>query len=231
MAVAINEDMSVRLTGLQPLWHDKTPERLISLCPPNDPVAGWKTWQKHLLKRRKPKQLSFLTEHQAAILWGWPTDWERDAIQAAIASPTSLAEIVIGDDVAAAPDLSMSLQIVALAYSLPLLADELPAETWWFLLERLHTTALDAVVQRVDSTTHADNVLRNQLLAGELSLALSYLFPELRALRDLRDDARAALSESLVELTDGQGLPSADCCLCSVRSLAVGRGYDGLANT
>ena len=57
--------------------------------------------------------------------------------------------------------------------------------------------------------TNPRDVVRNQLLAGELPLALGYLFPEVRALRALRDDARAAFSEAIVELTDGQGLPHA----------------------
>jgi hypothetical protein len=47
------------------------------------------------------------------------------------------------------------------------------------------------------------------LLAGELPLALSYLFPEIRALRSLRAGARSVFSEALVELTDGEGLPHA----------------------
>jgi hypothetical protein len=42
-----------------------------------------------------------------------------------------------------------------------------------------------------------------------LAVALGYLFPEVRALRALRKVARAAFSEALLELTDGQGLPHA----------------------
>jgi hypothetical protein len=51
--------------------------------------------------------------------------------------------------------------------------------------------------------------VRQQLIAAELPLALGYLFPEIRALRGLRKPARAAFSEALIELTDGQGLPHA----------------------
>jgi hypothetical protein len=103
----------------------------------------------------------------------------------------------------------MALQMLALAYSLPKLAIDVPAETWWFLVERLRTIATEAIAQRISPASDPGEIVRNQLLSGELPLALGYLFPELRAHHALRDDARAALSESLVELTDGQGLPHA----------------------
>ncbi|HEX3601932.1 MAG TPA: hypothetical protein VHU84_17395 [Lacipirellulaceae bacterium] len=209
MAVATNEDLSVGLTNLQPLWHEKASRELTEACPATDLAAGWKAWQEHLRKRRSPALPRFLAKKSPAILWGWPSTRERDAIQTAIESPSSLAEIVIGDDVSSAPGLPMSLEMVALAYALPKLAAELPCETWWFLLERLYSIATAATTQRVDSTTNPLEIVRHQLLAGELPLALGYLFPELRAMRALRDDARAAFSESLIELTDGQGLLNA----------------------
>src|SRR6202000_961334 len=94
-------------------------------------------------------------------------------------------------------------------YALPKLAIDLPSDTWWFLADRLRNIAADAFTQRISTASDPVEILRSQLLSGELPLALGYLFPELRAHRALRDDARAALSESLVELTDGQGLPNA----------------------
>src|SRR5204863_329894 len=194
-------DPAVALSVLQPLWHEKAPQQLVQSCPDTDPFAGWATWQAHLRKRRKPIAPSFTAQKQSPLLWGWPTAWQRDAIQKSIESPTTLAELAIGDDATSAPDLPSSLQLVALAYSLPRLADELPAETWWFLLERLHTIAKQARDERLDWSAAPQDVLRNQLLAGELSLSLGYLFPELRALRALRDEARVVFSEAIVELT------------------------------
>jgi hypothetical protein len=209
MAVAITEESSVSLSSLQPLWHENSPASLVENCPAADPFAGWKAWQKHLRTRRKPVTPRFIQKNHPATLWGWPQRWERDVVQAAILSPTTLAELVIGEDATATPDLAMLLQLVALAYALPKLAKDLPAETWWFLVERLHAMATQANLQRVDQSAEPQDVVRNQLIAGELPLALGYLFPEVRALRALRDDASAALSEALVELTDGQGLPHA----------------------
>ena len=207
MAVAITDESSVGLPNLQPLWHSKAPSSLTENCPAEDPASGWKAWQRRLRTRRKPEAPPFLKKKQPPILWSWPKQWGRDVLQAALASPATLAELVLGEDATTAPDLPLSLQLVALAYALPELAEELPADTWWFLVERLHTTATQAHEQQVDWSADPRDVVRNQLLAGELPLALGYLFPEVRALRELRTDARRVLSEALIDLTDGQGLP------------------------
>ena len=64
------------------------------------------------------------------------------------------------------------------------------------------------------------SVVRQQLLAGELPLALGYLFPELQPMRSLRQLGRQALSEGLIAVTDGEGLPHAR--LLPVIGAAVG---------
>lgn len=207
MAVAISEESLVALSNLQPLWHGKAPTSLVERYAEADPFAGWNTWQKHLRTRKDPSPPRFIQKKRSPLLWGWPKQWGIDELNSALASPTTFAEVVIGEDATSAPDLPLSLQLVALAYALPKLAAELPAETWWFLVERLHATATQAMVERIELTDDPRNILRNQLLAGELPLALGLLFPEVRALRALRAGARAALTEALIEVTDGQGLP------------------------
>jgi hypothetical protein len=207
MAVAITEETSRCLTSLQPLWHAKAPLTVVESCPGDDPASGWRVWQEHLRTRTKPAPPAFVAKKKSPLLWGWPPDWERDSIQANLGTPTALAELMIGDDSTAAPDLPLSLQIVALSYAMPQLARELPAETWWQLIERLHAIAVEAQTPRINWPAEPHDVLRQQLLAGELPLALGNLFPELQAIRALRDAARAALSEAIIELTDGQGLP------------------------
>ncbi|HEX4413996.1 MAG TPA: hypothetical protein VH107_10245 [Lacipirellulaceae bacterium] len=209
MAIALNEDQSSLGQSWQTMWHDKAPPDLVEACSTADGAAAWKHWQRHLRKRSKPADLKFLKGKTPPVLWGWPKEWQREAIQLAIETPATLAEIVIGDDGASAPDLPLSLQMIALAHSLPKLAFDLPADTWWFLAERLRTIATDALAQRIGAQSDPAEIVRNQLLGGELPLALGYLFPEIRPHHALRDDARAALSESMVELTDGQGLPDA----------------------
>lgn len=203
----VSTDESASLATLQPLWHPKAPDFITGLGP--DPVSGWTTWQEHLQSRKKPARPPFLGKKKPPLLWGWPDSWDSETLNKTIGSPTTLAEIVIGEDPAAAPDLPGSLQILALAYALPGLAAELPAETWWQLLERLHELASQVKLERVNWPAEPHDVLRQQLLAGELPLALGYLFPEVRAMHALREDARAALSEAMLEVTDGQGLPDA----------------------
>ena len=66
--------------------------------------------------------------------------------------------------------------------------------------------ANEAQQLRVDATHDPESIVRQQLLAGELPLALSYMFPELQPMRSLRQPARQALSEGLIALTDGEGL-------------------------
>jgi hypothetical protein len=209
MAVVFTEEPSVSLLGLQPLWHEKTPRRLVENCPANDPFAGWQVWQEHLRARGKPVTPRFLKKKNAPILWCWLADWRSEAVRASLESPATLAEIAFDDDVPATPDLPLALQLVSLAYALPALAQELPADKWWFLAERLHTAATIALPQHVDWLADPAAFVRSQLLAGELPLALGLLFPEVRALRALRDDARTTLSEALIEVTDGEGLPHA----------------------
>ena len=207
MAIAITEEFSPALPNLQPLWHPKAPRSLVETCP--DPFTGWSAWQQHLRKRKKPKSppLDSTNSTKSPLLWGWPADWDRASIAESLASPTALAEIILGDDANTPPDLPQSLQTVALAYAMPTMSRELPAEAWWQLLERLHEIATQAQTKRVEWPADPQDVLRRQLLAGELPLALSCHFPEVRAMHALRNDARAALSEALLELTDGQGLP------------------------
>lgn len=207
MATPIHEESGLCLPNLQPLWDSKAPRTLVEFCPSDDPFRGWKVWQDHLRKRRKPKLPAAFTKKKSPVMWGWPETLDRSSLLLNIGSPTALAEIVIGDDALASPDLPMSLQVVALGYAMPRLARQLPAETWWQLLERLHDVAAPALAHRVAWPADPQNVLRQQLLAGELPLALAYLFPEVRALRALRGAARRMLTESLVEVTDGQGLP------------------------
>jgi hypothetical protein len=209
MAIALNEDQPGITNASQIMWHAKAPSDLVETSSTADGATAWKAFQRHLRKRRKPADLKFLKGKTPPILWGWPETWRRDAIQAAIDTPSTLAEIVIGDDGVSAPDLPLALHMVALAHALPKLALDLPADTWWFLAERLRTISTEAFAQRIDAASDPEGILRNQLLAGELPLTLGYLFPELSAHHALRDDARAAFSESLVEITDGQGLPNA----------------------
>lgn len=218
MATALTETTE-RLSGSFPqdktLWHKEAPRRLTEPWAEGKLERGWRGWQRYLGRRKRPALPQFLTGKEPPILWVWPAAWNRDEIAAALPSGLqSAAEIVLAkrwsdSDRDQAETLSRALQTVALAYALPSLAEELSSDEWWKLAEELHALATEAQQIRVQWEGDPRDVLRQQLLAGELALALGYLFPEVRPLRSLRKAARQALSEALLELTDGKGAPHA----------------------
>jgi hypothetical protein len=215
MAVALDEQSRPLLQDLQPLWTNSAPRRVVRQSTADNPLGGWKAWQKHLAHRRNPEPPSFLDGKQPPLVWGWPQTWQRDELQTLLATKKRMRpigiEIAAGKslfgDAMGAPNLAAALQLLALAYSLPKLAKHASPERWWQLAARLNDLATEAQQHRVDWPADPADVVRQQLLAGELPLVLSYLFPEIRALRELQTAARSALSEGLLELTDGQGLP------------------------
>jgi len=215
MAVAPDEHTSTLLQEFEPLWHDSAPRSIVGESSADDPLRCWTAWQKHLKRRRNPEPPGFLKGRQPPLLWGWPQSWRRDEIQSLLATKKHMWPIGVEiaaakhlfDDAHAIPDLGAVLELVALVYALPEMAAHASPEHWWQLVERLRALAIDAQQHRVDWPAEPADVVRQQLLAGELPLALAYLFPEIRPLRRLRDTARDAFSEGLIELTDGQGLP------------------------
>ena len=232
MAVAITDETAPKFPKLQPLWHRSAPRSVTGDSTADSTFGDWPAWQKHLAGRRRPELPTFRRGKEPAILWGWPDEWKRDEIQSSLASPDGSKAFESGFALAA-PDLPLALQIVALAYALPQLAGELDAETWWRLAEGLHDLSVESQQHRVDWPADPRDVVRQQLLAGELPLALGCLFPEVRALRALRKGARAALSEALIELTDGEGLPHARLLpvlgplfACWTRARWLGAGLD-----
>jgi hypothetical protein len=215
MAVAVDEPSRPLLHDLEPLWDNDAPRRVIRESAADNPIGEWKAWQKHLARRRNPEAPAFLNRKQPPLLWGWPQAWGRDEMQSLLATtkrerPISIecaAASFLTDETPSMPALPAALQLLALAYALPKLAEQVSADKWWQLAARLHDLATEAQQHRVDWPAEPDDVVRQQILAGELPLALGYLFPEIRRLRQLREAARAALSEGLIELTDGRGLP------------------------
>lgn len=209
MAVAIIEQAPALLSNRHPLWHRTAPRRLVEKQQTGGLLGGWKAWQEHLARRERPTPPPFFVGKQPPLLWGWPNEWQREATEAVLRSQAQVADVALSAGPTLGFDLSQALQAVALAYALPELAGTLTAEPWWQLVERLHELANEAQQHRVDWPGDPGNVVRQQLLAGELPLALGYLLPEVRVLRALRKTARTALSEALLALTDGEGLPHA----------------------
>jgi hypothetical protein len=212
MAVAISDNSTGRLESLEPLWHRSAPRRIRESGFQYNSAAAWRAWQKHLARRKRPQLPNFLHDQRPPLWWGCEAIADFGLTSAGPVEPriSDLAVTSVQDEtdgLTSHEGLITAIERVALAYTLPELAGRLPADSWWDLLARLSELASDAQQLQVDLTGDAEDAVRQQLLAGELPLALGYLFPELRMLRALRAPARAALSEAIVKWTDGQGLP------------------------
>jgi len=208
MAIAFTDQPTSGPFRRTTLWHRTAPRNLFKAWFSGDDEHRWAVWKKHLAQRKAPEPLGFLAGKQPAILWGWPASWRRDEIAHA-SSALARANAVQVASRSSHVDLPQALEIVAAAYALPELARELPAGAWWNCAETLHRLASEAQQLRVDIAQDAESIVRQQLLAGELPLALAYLLPELQPMRKLRRPGRQALSEGLIAVTDGEGLPHA----------------------
>jgi len=184
--------------------------------------------------------MALSSKHYASPwLWGWSDALDREVVEAPLdmlqavlkSDPQKVVSLV--EQIVAAqdeePDLAQSIVLVATAGALPSLASVLTADLWWELAQVLFETATEADNLHLDGQEDGREILRQQLLAGELPLTLGYHFPELRPLRALRKPARQSLSEALVELLDGEGLPHASrlpvllpLWACWTRSRALG---------
>ncbi len=184
-------------TNSRPLWHRSAPRRLVDACG-GDARTHWTGWQKHLARRKRPVKPPFLAGKRPPLWWVVDEDFA--------ASDFTLPAIYELLSNVGQPDEAPAWFALAAAYALPAAAASATPDLWWDLTERLRSLAGDAALMSVDRDGNPRELLRQQLLAGELPLALSYLFPELESIHCLRSAARAALSEALVEWTDGQGM-------------------------
>jgi hypothetical protein len=192
--------------GNLPLWHPSAPRRLVQGFTGDNQENAWTIWQKHLTRRKRPHAPSFAEGKRPPLLWMWPTGWERDGITLQGRKLARLCDELTGDSVRG-DELPQAIQALAIAYALPKLASKLSAEAWWRLAESMRELARDAQHLRSNLGGDVEEIIRHQLLAGELPLALAYLFPELQPLRDLQPAAQQTLSESLLEWLDRKGGP------------------------
>jgi hypothetical protein len=206
MVTAFTQPTSNSPFGNLPLWHSAAPRRLVEKSAAGDLERAWTTWQKHLAQRKRPSAAPFLVGKRPPLLWAWPSAWEREGIIIKGRALAQVCEELSGDSVRG-DELPQALQALTIAYALPKLASKLPANVWWSLAESLCELARDAQQLRNDFNGDVEEIVRQQLLAGELPLALAYLFPELQPMRDLQSAARQTLSESLLALLDGKGGP------------------------
>lgn len=199
------------------IWHHCAPAAIANSCQPGQPGKGWRSWCRHLATRTRPRPIERLVrDTRSPLLWNLPDGLElagRVDLVIALAQPgdrgADSAEMCrdrltnwLAQMDQKPIDTASAIEAVALAHHLPQLAEQLPAELWWELLEWLLALATDATPLDL-----LQEPLLTQLLAGELPLVLAYLFPELKPCRRLGKEARQALAAGIDELLDGQGLP------------------------
>ncbi|MEM9187084.1 MAG: hypothetical protein AAGB00_11365, partial [Planctomycetota bacterium] len=117
-----------------------------------------------------------------------------------------------GPPLAGPLNVNAALESLAWAYGAERAASRLEPGLWLAVMDQLRLLA--AAAERFapgEEEADAETTLLYQLLAGELALVLGSLLPVIKPLRSLRKPAVAALSEGLLAVTDGEGLPPARC--------------------
>lgn len=202
------------------LWRPTTPQPLRAAWK-NDPHGrGWDAVRTLLAGHAAPKRLRTGGKKRPdALLWGtnaelaaWQT-WLSD-LRAMIAKQDSAAvtaEVQRWADRTdrRAADETLALECLAWAYELPSAAQCLESEIWWGLVEHLHEIALQTFEVSLGEAPTATLAFAHQALGGELPLVLSRTLPEAKPLHAARKLSARLLSEGLVALTDGEGLPTA----------------------
>jgi hypothetical protein len=210
------------------VWHHSAPRSVRRAFSSGDHPAAWRAWTEHLVKRKRPADPdSLLPADTAPLSWALPEGLgeekgDRSNLCEAPFGPFRQIGPVpffpgitkghlekdvlawLGESAGAAADAAYALEALASGRAIARLAAVLSPDVWWALLDHLLAAAADA--QRIDPRR---DPLLHQLLAGELSLTLAYLLPEITPCRRLKSAARRALSAGLVDLLDGAGLPHA----------------------
>lgn len=208
----------------------RLPETLVQ---PSMNQSDWTTWVRYLNNRRKPTSLQKRIDspRTSPLRWCWPLEEDDHASAPRVARIELLHEAVrkrhagklgaktiarvadslqqwLDDDSQATVNYSFAYEAVAWADALAELPQILPDEAssahrWMELQRQLTTLAEQAELGRLGCP------LLGQLLAGELPFTLAVLLPEFPECRDLLEPASDVMSRTAVELTDGEGLPSA----------------------
>ena len=197
-------------------WRACAPQKITSTN-----GKSWKVWLEHLQKRSTPRGFESLCDASSTPL-GWGLS-EED-----LSSDTrqlhSLVTRLEGKSKKLSEDahdtlvrwqegtqqlpqsLDFALECLGVAHVLPRIAHLVSRDFWWSLFDSLWQVAQSAKEWRSDAELPPEQGISQQLLAGELPLTLAYLFPEIRPVYKLRNNAQEALSEGLVELLNGGGL-------------------------
>jgi len=197
-------------------WHKSAPPVVRKAFESGDSNRGWNAWVEHLARRKWPAPLTeMLSIDESPLLWALPEALENcdtperlvRIVQLSIkdrggsSSPQHMLSGWLADAAGSAADEGCALEALAWCHSMPRLAGMVSADAWWDMLDHLVSLVNESGQIKLD-----DDPLLQQLLAGELALALACLFPEIASTRKLSRSARRALSTGLVDLLDGEGV-------------------------
>ncbi len=203
---------SLRSTTAKQLWHSDAPPALRSAWERGDQAEAWATWVKHLkgldLKGRNLKTRNSSGSSSFSLAWGAPPEFLRFQ-ETVLQKEGGLIEW-LSKAASRETDLLFAIESLAWADRLAQIAPETEPSVWWDLCEQLTGIAAEAAASQAADQPTATEAIIQQLLAGELPLALSIALPELKPLKDLRPTAIDRLAEGLERLTDGEGLLHTD---------------------
>jgi hypothetical protein len=221
-------------------WHRRAPRSLCRAYQAGD-AQGWLAWSGHLAERSFRPLEKIVRSRKSPLLWALEADdrlgsttslikllgaptYSRGKL-AAIKRGASEFLVCLGEPGAAhgaangstrSPDaLAISLECLAWCAAMPRLTAALGERLWWDLTRRMLAIADEgsAVVEAWggEPLPLAGHALAQQMLDGELPLALAYSFPELAICEDLAARGRHALTRGLDESLDSQGVPHCRC--------------------
>ena len=183
---------------------------------------NWSDWSTYLQRRNKTNSIADLFPQRGSwpLSWGLPADVAGSDVTGMIeqlgrlysknkrVAATTLTEQMQPwlDESAGRPaDPAWGLECLAWAHALPRLGPKADPHLWLEMYQLLLSVAADSAA--LDVQKHP---LTHPLLAGELPFVLAYQFGELKLPPRLMKSARKSLSQGLIELLDGEGLPHAE---------------------
>ena len=170
--------------------------------------AAFDSWLRNL-SDTTPLSVAALAECDAPLMWaansadGSFVQLAKELGEAGI-EQSSIAELLerwLSTSNERTPASGYALECLAWAHALPELAKWLATAPWSQLCDELTTIARQAARSQLLEP------LPYQLLAAELPLTLGYLLPDLPGVEALSNAASEAVSRSLCEFHDGEGLP------------------------
>lgn len=207
---------SVDLSAELATWFASHPDATGRNVDATTAVDHWPAFQAHLRRRPARTAARLFGPDGPALDWGLPAESElsetprriQRLVDRAQRKPKTAEECVaelrawLAEATQPGEDREYALAALAWCYTLPQLAEVVAYDQWNELYLHLTATAADAVSQAADP-------LVSQLLAGELSLALAYLLPELASQASRATAGEQTVAAGLNDLLDDEGMPGA----------------------